>query len=226
MEYPIFQSIVNKINSSLLKRNINVTTFKTWEESKINATGLEIFIDLSESTNYLTALSINFDWDRFREASLARQLQGTDSHPVLQSEPIAHPVLQSEPIADSKVDPVIDIEVTWHFREDRCQPKTTNGDANYRIQKASEWMEQASQEVNELLLSDEIITRWHLEIDGDQHGKYLNAINLISYFQFPFRDLTSLCEVHKFVERKLTYILYRAKRVIQIVDETVQVSAA
>lgn len=216
MEYPIFQSIVNKINSSLLKRNINVTTFKTWEESKINATGLEIFIDLSESTNHLTALSINFDWDRFREASLARQLHGTDSHPVL----------QSEPFAESKVDPVIDIEVTWHFRAGRCQPKVTNGDANYRIQKAGEWMDQASQEVNELLMSDDIITRWHLEIDGDQHGKYLNEINLISYFQFPFRDLTSLCDVHTFVERKLTYILYRAKRVIKIVDETVHVNAA
>jgi len=216
MEYPIFQSIVNKINSSLLKRNINVTTFKTWEESKINATGLEIFIDLSESTNHLTALSINFDWDRFREASLARQLHGTDTHPVL----------QSEPFAESKVDPVIDIEVTWHFRAGRCQPKVTNGDANYRIQKASEWMDQASQEVNELLMSDDIITRWHLEIDGDQHGKYLNAINLISYFQFSFRDLTSLCDVHTFVDRRLTYILYRAKRVIKIVDETVHVNAA
>jgi len=216
MEYPIFQSIVNKINGSLVKRNINVTTFKTWEESKINATGLEIYIDLSESTHHLKALSINFDWDRFREASLARQLNGTDNHPVL----------QSETFAESKIDPVIDIEVTWHFREDRCQPRQTNGDANYRIQKASEWMDQASSEVNELLLSDNIITRWHLQIEGDQHGKYLNAINLISYFQYSFRGQASLSDVHEFVDRKLTHILYKAKRVIKIVDETVQQHAA
>jgi len=216
MEYPIFRSVVNRINDSLLKRNINVKTFKTWEESKINATGLELFIDLSESTHHLEHLSINFDWDRFREAALARQLNGTDSHPVL----------QSETFAESSVEPVIDIEVTWHFREDRCQPRYTNGNNNYRIQKASEWMDQASRQVNELLLTDDIITRWHIEIDGDEDGKYLSAINLISYFQYSFQGLTSLGDVHKYVDRKLTHILYRAKRVVQIVDETVQEHAA
>ena len=44
---------MNKINGSLLKRKINVTKFKTWEESKINAAGLEFYIDLSQSTNHL-----------------------------------------------------------------------------------------------------------------------------------------------------------------------------
>lgn len=216
MEYPIFQSIVNKIHGSLLKRNINVTKFKTWEESKINATGLEISIDLIQSTTHLKSLSINFDWDRFREASLARQLKGTDTHPIL----------QSEPFSESKVKPVIDIEVTWYFREDRCQPAGTDDDANFRIQKAGEWMKEASDEVNELLISDDIITRWHLEVDGDRNGKYLSAINLISYFQYSFTELTSLKEVHKFVDRKLTHLLYKAKRVVQIADQTVQVHAA
>jgi hypothetical protein len=216
MDYPIFQSIVNKINGSLLKRKINVTKFKTWEESKINATGLEFFIDLSQSTNHLKSLSINFDWDRFREASLARQLNGTDNHPIL----------QSEKFSESTIKPVIDIEVTWHFREDRCQPHTTNGDANFRIQKAGEWMNDASERVNELLISDDIITRWHIEVDGDKDGKYLSAINLISYFQYSFTDIKSLTEVHKFIDRKLIHLLYKAKQVVEIVDETVQEHAA
>jgi hypothetical protein len=216
MDYPIFQSIVNKINGSLLKRKINVTKFKTWEESKINAAGLEFFIDLSQSTNHLKALSINFDWDRFREASLARQLNGTDSHPVL----------QSETFSETSVKPVIDIEVTWHFHEDRCQPNSSNGDANFRIQKASEWMGEASDKVNELLISDDIITRWHIEVEGDDKGKYLGAINLISYFQYSFDGLESLSDVQKFVDRKLIHLLYKAKRVVEIVDETVKDHAA
>jgi hypothetical protein len=207
---------VNKINGSLLKRKINVTKFKTWEESKINATGLEFFIDLSQSTNHLKSLSINFDWDRFREASLARQLNGTDNHPIL----------QSEKFSESTIKPVIDIEVTWHFREDRCQPHTTNGDANFRIQKAGEWMNDASERVNELLISDDIITRWHIEVDGDKDGKYLSAINLISYFQYSFTDIKSLTEAHKFIDRKLIHLLYKAKQVVEIVDETVQEHAA
>lgn len=216
MEYPIFQSIVNKINGSLVKRNINVTKFKIWEESKINATGLEISIDLSESTTHLKSLSINFDWDRFREASLAKQLKGTDNHPVL----------QSDTFSESSIQPVIDIEVTWYFKEDRCQPSGSGGDANFRIQKAGEWMNEASEKVNELLISDDIITRWHLEVDGDHDGKYLSAINLISYFQYSFTELKSLKEVHKYVDRKLTHLLYKAKRVVQIVDKTVHEHAA
>ncbi len=216
MEYPIFQSITNIINGSLNKRNINVTKFRTWEETKINATGLEIFIDLNDSTNYLKSLSINFDWDRFREAALAQKLEGTDKHPVL----------KSDRFKETKVTPVIDVEMTWHFKEDRCQPSTSNGETNYRIQMAGEWMDDASKKVNELLISDDIITRWHLEIDGDQYGKYLTAINLISYFQYEMSDLKSLCEVHHFVDRKLAHLLYKAKKIIEIVDDSVVVHAA
>lgn len=216
MDYPIFQSIVNKINGSLLKRKINITKFRTWDEPKINAAGLEFYIDLSQSTNHLKSLSINFDWDRFREATLARQLHGTDNHPIL----------QSETFSTTSVKPIIDIEVTWHFREDRCQPDNSNGDANFRIQKAGEWMNEVSEQVNELLLSDDIITRWHIEVDGDKNGKYLSAINLISYFQYSFTDIESLSEVHKFVDRKLIHLLYKAKRVVEMVDKTVQDHAA
>lgn len=216
MHYPIFQSIVNKINGSLLKRKINITKFRTWDEPKINAAGLEFHIDLSQSTTHLKSISINFDWDRFREASLARQLNGTDGHPIL----------QSETFTATSVKPVIDIEVTWHFQEDRCQPDKSNGETNFRIQKAGEWMNEASEQVNELLISDDIITRWHIEVDGDKNGKYLSAISLISYFQYSFTGLESLKDVHKFVDRKLIHLLYKAKRVVEIVDQTVHEHAA
>lgn len=216
MQYPIFQSVVNKINASLNKRNINVVKFKTWEEARINAAGLEILIDLKESTNHLTNLSINFDWDRFREAALATRLSGTDNHPML----------KAKHLTEANVVPSIDVELVWYFDEKSCQPHNTNGDANFRIQRAGEWMDRASREVNELLVADDIITRWHLEIEGDVHGKYLTAINLISYFQFSMADLTSLNEVQDFVARKLTNLLFKANRIIKIADRTVAVSAA
>lgn len=215
MQYPIFQSIINTIEASLNEREIKVRSFKTWEESKINATGLEILIDLKDTTTNLDSLSINFDWDRFREAALARQLDGTDKHPVL----------QSEHFTESNILPVIDVEMSWNFKVDNCQPQEAN-EANHRIRVASEWMEMASRDVNELLSGEEIITRWHLEIDGDDRGKFLTAINLISYFQFSFAGLNSLIEVQKFTERRLIYLLYRAKRIIEIVDNSVVVNAA
>jgi len=216
MQYPIFQSVVNKINSSLIKRNINVVKFKTWEESKINATGLEIVIDLNDSTNYLKQLNINFDWDRFREAILANQLNGTNDHPIL----------KQKHLTKSNIKPTIDVELVWHFDVKRSQPLPSNSDSNYRIQRAGEWMSSVSKEVNEFLASDEIITRWHLEIDGDEDGKYLSAINLISYFQFVMEDHKSLLEVHNYVERKLTHLLYKANRIIKIADKSVASVAA
>jgi hypothetical protein len=217
MQYPIFQSVVNKINSSLTKRNINVIKFKTWEEAKINAAGLEIVIDLHDSTDHLKQLNINFDWDRFREAALANQLNGTDKHPML----------KQKHLTEVNIKPSIDVEMVWHFDEKKSQPQSgSNGDVNYRIQMASEWMDRVSKEVNEFLISDDIITRWHIEIDGDAEGRYLTAINLLSYFQFTMEDLESLNEVHNYVERKLTHLLYKANRIIKIADQNVAVAAA
>ncbi len=216
MQYPIFQSVVNKINSSLDNRKINVVKFKTWEEAKINAAGLEILIDLIDSTNHLTDLSINFDWDSFREAALANQLSGTNDHPFL----------KADHLTKSRINPAIDIEMVWNFDVKKCQPESTNGDENYRIQMAGEWMDRVSKQVNELLISDDIITRWHLEIDGDETGKYLTAINLLSYFQFPVGDLKTLNEVHAYVGRKLTHLLYKANKIIKIADKSVMIHAA
>lgn len=218
MQYPIFHSMVNKIRASLSKSKINVAKFRTWEETQINATGLEIWIDLSDSTENLKSVSINFDWDRFRETRIAQQLEGTEKHPLL----------KSPHLVETNVEPVIDIEIIWYFDENKCQPLNTNGsdDGNYRINVASRWMSEASKKVNELLLSDNIITRWHIEVEGDENGKYLTAINLISYFQYPLSDLGSLKNVHKFVERKIHHLLYKINRVVRIADRSVHVTAA
>ena len=107
MTYPIFNSVVNRIESDLKERDISIKSFRTWNEDRINATGLEIEIDLTQKTNFLKALSINFDWDRFRETVLAKQLEGMEEHPFL----------QGENKLKTTISPVIDIEVTWLFDE-------------------------------------------------------------------------------------------------------------
>ncbi len=75
-------------------------------------------------------------------------------------------------------------------------------------------MESISKEVNELLADDDIITRWHVEIDGDENGRYLSAINLISYFQYQLVELESLNEVQEIVKKKLNDLLLKANKVI------------
>jgi len=216
MHYPIFNSIVNTVESKLGKRGIKATKFTTWEDNKIHATGLELIIGLDETSNFMNSLSINFDWDSFRETSMAKELEGMNSHPFL----------KIETLTNSSVTPTIDVEMSWLFDIERCQPEIPGEAGNYRIEKASRWMESISKKVNELLAKDEIITRWHIEIDGDEHGRYLSAINLISYFQYELTSPKSLNEVNQLVSKKLQDLLLKANKVIYLADEILDDSVA
>lgn len=216
MTYPIFNSVVNRIENELNKRDISIKTFKTWNEDRINATGLEIVIDLNNKANYLKSLSINFDWDRFRETVLARQLDGMEEHPFL----------QEENMVSTSISPLIDIEVTWLFDEKQSQPHVQAQEGVSRLEAASIWMERISAEVNELLAEDDIITRWHVEVEGDEHGKYLSAINLISYFQYTLTDLKSLNAVHQFVTERLQELLLKSNQVMKKSDSIITEVAA
>lgn len=216
MTYPIFNSVVNRIESELNKRDISIKTFKTWNEDRINATGLEIVIDLSKKAHFLKALSINFDWDRFRETVLARQLDGMEEHPFL----------QEENMVSTSISPLIDIELTWLFDEQQSQPQIQTENGVSRLDAASIWMEKISAEVNELLAEDDIITRWHVEVEGDEYGKYLSAVNLISYFQYTLTDLKSLNAVHRFVTERLQELLLKSNQVMKISDSIIQDVAA
>lgn len=216
MHYPIFNSISNTIETQLDRRGIKATKFNTWENVKINATGLELEIDLSKISQFMKTLSINFDWDGFREYTLAKRLDGMNSHPLL----------QVEKMEGVHLVPAIDVEMTWLFDIETCQPEMPGQTGNYRIENASEWMDSVSKKVNRYLAEDDIITRWHIEIEGDEHGRYLSAINLISYFQYQLTEPQSLNDVSHFVSRRLHELLRKANKVIYISDEILAESIA
>ncbi len=216
MHYPIFKSIVNTVDTQLDKRGINSRKFKTWEDNKINAIGLELVIDLEKTSDFMSSLSINFDWDSFRETTVARQLDGMEGHPFL----------KIEKLSKTPVIPTIDIEMTWLFDVEVCQPELPDQEGNYRIEQASKWMESISKQINTLFKKDNIITRWHIEIDGDENGKYLSAINLISYFQYELSSPSTVNEVNDLVSRKMQELLLKASRVIHKCDEVLKESVA
>jgi len=216
MIYPIFNSVVNRIESDLRERDITISSFRTWNEDRINATGLEIEIDLKKKSDYLKALSINFDWDRFRETVLAKQLNGMEEHPFL----------QEDKMVSTTISPVIDIEITWLFDEKAPHPRLAAHNGNHSLDAASRWMEEISKEVNDVLADDDIITRWHIEVEGTESNKYLSAVNLISYFQYTLTDLKSLNDVHAFVIKRLQELLIKSNKVLKIADRTLQMQAA
>lgn len=216
MHYPIFKSIVNTVDTQLDKRGISSRKFKTWEDNKINAIGLELIIDLENTSDFMKSLSINFDWDSFRETTVARQLTGMEEHPFL----------KIERLSKTPVQPTIDIEMSWLFDIDVCQPEAPDKEGNYRIEQASKWMESISKQINMLLKDENIITRWHIEIEGDEHGKYLSAINLISYFQYELSAPKTVNEINSLVSRRMQELLLRASRVIHMCDDVLKETIA
>ncbi|HKJ34319.1 MAG TPA: hypothetical protein VKA34_21015, partial [Balneolales bacterium] len=179
MNYPIFNSLVNQIEAELYKRNIKIETFKTWNENTINATGLELVIDIQDMSDYIKSVTLNFDWDKFREISLAKQLNGMKKHPLL----------IEKPLVPTSIKPTIDIEIAWIFDINKVEEIGDTKTGNYRLELASQWMENINQRVTHLFLTDNIITRWHVEVEGDLHGRYLSEMRLMSYFQYTFENL-------------------------------------
>ena len=70
----------------------------------------------------------------------------------------------------------------YRLSQNHCQPKFKEGKGNYRMDFASQWMDLITQRIQADFGSQSNITRWHVEIEGDECGKYLSNIQLISYF--------------------------------------------
>src|SRR5699024_332249 len=146
----------------------------------------EIVIDANTPNNYIKAVTINFDWDRFRETVMAQQLDGLDEHPML----------QEKNLKSITVAPKIDIEISWVFDETKAAIALPAHSQEDRLEHASKWMKKISQKANRLLLEDNIITRWHLEVEGIHNKKHLSSVSLISYFQYTLTHLKSLNDAH------------------------------
>jgi hypothetical protein len=217
MQYPIFNTFINRIKSDLTKKNIVPEEFSIWQDDTINATGLELKIDLSKVSPFMRDITINFDWDMFREISMAKQLPDMKKHPLLSVK---------KSMSKASLAPSMDVEVTWNMQEDAIiRGRSLNGN-NWRLDLASSWMEQINQHINETMPADFIITRWHIEIDGDTKGRYLSAMSLISYFQFTLTQQDSLNDILEFISKKLQLILVRSNRIIQIAEGAAKTVAA
>ena len=217
MKYPIFNTFINRIKSDLNRKNIEPTEFHVWTDETINATGLEIKIDLSGLSNHVKDVTINFDWDKFREINCARQLPGMEKHPLLSA---------NTTMEHSSVLPGMDVEVTWNLRPDVVLSDQTELADSDRIERASVWMDTINKRIHDTLPADYIISRWHIEVDGDTVGRYLSTMSLISYFQFTLNQMTDLNQILDFISRKLQLILVRSNRIIQIAESSLKSVAA
>lgn len=205
MQYPIFQAIINRIQSSLKEREILTARARIWTEKEIHATGLEIKVDLSDQSPWMKEVNIHFDWDSFRERTLAKQLKGTSNHPFL-----TIPFLKS-----ASVPPNLDVEVSWTFDMQSFQTSNSKSGNLIAIETASQWMEEINHMLRTSFSSRSLLSRWHIEIEGDEKGRTLSSAQLITYFQFSLEHLKSLQDVHKTIDRRLIQLLFISRKVVQ-----------
>lgn len=212
MKYPIFNSIINQIDQELNRKDVELKTFKTWREDRINATGLEIAINVSDQSNVIREITINFDWDRFRETYLAHELDGLGEHPML----------QDENLKSVTASPKIDVELSWIFDVRKLRVQATGQDTLKPMQHTQAWMNDLSQEVNELVAEERCTTRWHLEIEGNTEKNQLSMVTLISYFQYSLDELTALNDVLSTVKYRVRELMVKSNKVCQLSDNTLR----
>ena len=213
-EYPIFNSVVNRIESELLRRNISPKRFKTWIENSINATGLEIAVDL-QGGDPITSMVINFDWDKFREATLARQMEGMSGHPLL----------KGKKSVTASFAPSMDIEISWQFNEHIPIQMAPSKIGTQRVKIASEWMEAVNLQAKEILPTEHSLSRWHVDIDGDFDGRFISQMTFITYFTIPLSNIDSLKALHLRVDRKLQVLLLTTDKMLQLARKTLPLAS-
>lgn len=215
MNYPIFDSIVKNVEAELSKRSIKIDSFRTWNEPAINATGLELGVHLDDISKTLKEVVINMDWDKFREAKMATELRGMEAHPFLK-----------EKISNlENVKAAMDVEVIWNLDENIILNICNHPHTSKRLETASNWMENINKRANFLLKNEDIMTRWHVELEGDLNGRYVSNMSLISYFQYSLDDCHTIFDVHNYIQNKLKRILDTTRRLMILTEECIPLVA-
>jgi hypothetical protein len=209
MEYPIFNSMTNQIERELTQKDLILKKFKTWREDRINAAGLEIAIDVSHLNSIVKEISINFDWDRFRESYLAQHLKGLAEHRLL----------QDETLKSVTASPKIDVELNWIFDDQKIHFPSTNPEAVKLMPHSKNRMQTLSKKVTSFLAEEECTTRWHLEMEGNSDPNRLSRITLVSYFQYPLQGLENLNSVLSTVKYRVRTLMIKSNKVCQLSDE-------
>jgi non-ribosomal peptide synthetase component F len=177
---------------------------------------LEFSIDISDSSDYLKNVVVNLDWGKFRELRMARQLDGMEEHPLLQDD--------NQPDV-SNVRSSIDIEVMWNLNESVIFQIAGQNPGNQRVELASEWMDSINRHINEMLAGEDLMSRWHVELEGDNMGRYVSVMSFISYFQHNFESTENLNDLHKQLKGRIRKIIHLSSRLVFYTKATVPKSA-
>lgn len=215
MKYPIFNSVINKIQTELSSKEIKTEKFRVWTDSTINATGLETTINVSHEQSGIKELNINFDWDVYRELAVAKQLNGMEKHPLL----------KQKSISPLKYNPTIDVEISWIFDTNGIYNSLQSATNDEKIDYASRWMKSINDKLHLALPTEKLISRWHVDVTSGKDGKFVSAMCLITYFQYSLSTMLELNDIHSHITKVIQTILQRNIRVLKLVNEAKPLAA-
>lgn len=209
MKFPIFEAIVKHIEIELGKRSILIDSLIPWERPDINAKGIELIVHLENYSDTLKNMTINLDWDKFREVKLARTLEGMEKHPFIKESLINYENIRT----------VMDVEVIWNLNPEVILGINNPVTATSRLNLASEWMENINKRFNFLLKKENVMTRWHVEFEGDFKGRYVSNMSLITYYQLSFSEANTIFDVNRTVLTRLKSIQNTSRRLLILTKE-------
>lgn len=214
LDVPIFDSISNFVRRQLEERHVHIKSYRRWEEPVIRAAGFEAAIDVSAFSDVVDAMVINWDWDVFREALLASQLNGMAQHPLL----------KDKSLVKFELEPTIDIEISWHLSKNSLIALNGSTD-NKSMDAARKWMEQVNDALKPVLNGHDLINRWHVEMEGTAVSRTVTSVSLISYVQYSFIDLQHLELIQRYLGRKLQNLLLLNAKILRILTEKSRLAA-
>jgi hypothetical protein len=209
MDYPIFDAIVKHIENELKKRYILIDSLRVWNETGINARGIEMSVHLDNYSTTMKNMIINMDWDKFREAKLASSLSGMNNHPFLK---------EGLKNLDS-IKPVLDVEVIWNLNPEIIMNLSNEITATSRLNWASEWMDNINKRSNFLLGNEDVMTRWHVEFEGDLNGRYVSNMSLITYYQVSLSESQSISDINSAILKRLKRIQNITRKLVFLTSD-------
>jgi hypothetical protein len=205
LDVPIFDSISHFVRRELELRHVHVASYRRWEEPVIRAAGFELNVDISPYSHIVESMVINWDWDVFREALLAKQLAGMNQHPLL----------KDQSLVKFDLEPTIDIEISWHISRKLLQHFQDKQAGISSIDFARLWMDRVNAELKPVLKGHDLINRWHVELEGSASGRIISTVSLISYLQYSFVDLNQLELIQRYLSRKLQSLLLMNTKIMR-----------
>jgi hypothetical protein len=208
LDVPIFDSISHFVRRELELRHVHISGYKRWEEPVIRAAGFEVTVDIAQFSETVQEMVINWDWDIFREALLARQLEGMSLHPLR----------KDTSLVKFDLEPSIDIEISWHLSPKLLGHFNKASIAQNSIDHARNWMDVVNNELKTILKGHDLINRWHVELEGSASGRIVSTMSLITYLQYSFVDLTQLEQIQRYISRKLQSLLVLNTKILRAIN--------